>query len=170
MWSPPFADQFFVAVTWLGSLAVLLPCTAALAIVFCHRRRGREALLLGASLGLGSLMTSALKLVFKRPRPAIENLLVPMPTDWSFPSGHTAQATAFFLALAILAARNLPQPLAGLAVTASILAALIVASSRVYLQVHYVSDVVAGGVIGSLAVWTVAATIKRQQIDNPSQL
>lgn len=158
----PFADQFFVAVTWLGSLVLLLPCTAILVFFFCCNRRKREALLLGAGLGLSSLMTYILKPIFKRPRPAIENLLVPMPTDWSFPSGHTAQATAFFLALAILAVRNLPQPAAGLAVAASILAALSVAYSRVYLQVHFVSDVFAGAFVGGLAVLVVATAIKQR--------
>jgi membrane-associated phospholipid phosphatase len=107
-------------------------------------------------------MAHALKPVFRRPRPTIENLLVSMPTDWSFPSGHTAQATAFFLALAILAARNLPQPAAGLAVAASMLTALIVAYSRVYLQVHFVSDVFAGAFVGGLAVLVVATAIKQQ--------
>jgi len=105
-------------------------------------------------------MVHTLKLVFKRPRPAIENLLVPMPTDWSFPSGHTAQATAFFLTLAILAARNLPQPAAGLSIAISMLATLIVAYSRIYLQVHHVSDVLAGAFVGGLAVLVVAIAIK----------
>jgi undecaprenyl-diphosphatase len=161
--SPPsFVDQFFIAVTWLGSLVVLLPCTAILVFFFCRSNRKHEALLLGAGLGLSSLMTYALKPMFKRPRPAIENLLVPMPTDWSFPSGHTAQATAFFLALAFLATRCLPQPAAGLTVATSVIAALIVAYSRVYLQVHYVSDVLAGAFVGGLAVLVVATAIKQR--------
>jgi undecaprenyl-diphosphatase len=155
----PFTDQFFLAVTWLGSLVILAPCTVILDI-FLHRAgRGREALLLSTGLALSAGLVHALKLLCRRPRPEIGSLLVPMPATWSFPSAHTAQATAFFLVLAILAGRNLPRPAAGLLMASAALVILAVGWSRVYLQVHYVSDVIAGALVGAVAVLAATAAV-----------
>ena len=84
-----------------------------------------------------------LKRVFRRPRPFIThgpaNLAIPVPNGFSFPSGHTASSMACARILAPI------HPL--VAVTVYCYAGLM-AVSRIYLKVHYVTDVVAGGVIG----------------------
>ncbi len=147
-----FADYFFSTVTWLGSLAFLLPATAVLISLLHRYHKKREALLLSISLGLAIMIVHTLKLLVKRPRPEIDPLLVSMPTSWSFPSGHTAQAAAFFLALAWIAARLLPKPAAQGSIAACTLAALTIGYSRVYLQVHYPTDVLAGLLVGACGV------------------
>ena len=152
----PFVDQFFLAITWLGSLVVLLPCSIVFGIVLVRSGRTREALLLNVGLGVTTLVVHALKLAIKRPRPDIGNLLVAMPTDWSFPSGHAAQAAAVFFALALIALRTFSRSAAGLIVAAGVLSTLAVGYSRVYLQVHYVSDVLAGALVGGCAVMVAA--------------
>ena len=148
----PLADQFFLAITWAGSLHVLLPCTALLSFVFHARGKRFEAQLLAAGMGLAILSTHALKMIVRRPRPDVDTLLIPMPSDWSFPSAHSAQAAAFFLALAMIACRNLPRAKAIPAVAVFVLAVLVVGYSRIYLQVHYVTDVFGGIAMGGFAV------------------
>ncbi|MBV5318746.1 MAG: phosphatase PAP2 family protein [Desulfobulbaceae bacterium] len=156
---PPVTDQFFLTVTWLGALVVLLPTAAALAFCLHRCSKRREALLLIVGLGLTVISVHALKLLIKRPRPEIEHLLIPMPTSWSFPSAHAAQAAAFFFALAFIAARDLPKPVAKLTIIACLLVTLLIAYSRVYLQVHYPTDVLAGLVVGGGGVLVAAAMI-----------
>lgn len=149
---PPFADQFFITVTWLGSLALLLPATVALVYLLHRNHKNREALLLGIGMGLTILIVHALKLLIKRPRPDIAPLLIPMPASWSFPSAHAAQAAAFFLSLAWIAGRLLPKPAAQGSIAACLLAALTIGYSRVYLQVHHPADVLAGFLVGACGV------------------
>jgi len=149
---PPLADHFFSTVSWLGSLALLLPATAALVYLLHRNHKKQEALLLSIGLGLTILIVHVLKLLIKRPRPEVEPLLVPMPASWSFPSAHAAQAAAFFLAAAWIATRLLPKPAAQGSVAACILTALTIGYSRVYLQVHHPSDVLAGLLVGACGV------------------
>lgn len=86
-------------------------------------------------------------------------MLVPMPTDWSFPSAHTTQATAFFLTLTLIAIRLLPPFWAACIAILSLLLAVGVGYSRVYLQVHYLSDVIAGIILAILLVLLVQAIL-----------
>ena len=145
-------DVFFSAITWFGSLYVLLPCFAVLLFILLRTGKIFEALLLGLTLPATVLAVHTAKAIFRRPRPNVPEILIPMPTDWSFPSGHTAQATAFFLVVALIAVRLLPPLWAGILAAAGILIIIGVGWSRVYLQVHYLSDVVAGWVLAILVI------------------
>ena len=148
---PPAAvDSFFLAVTWLGSLHVLLPAALAVAALPVAGSRRYEFLLPVASLGLSVVLVHLLKLLVRRPRPQVELLLVTLPADWSFPSAHTAQAAAFFLAVALIARRRLPTGPAVATISVALCIVVLVGWSRVHLQVHYLSDVLAGGLIGAL--------------------
>jgi undecaprenyl-diphosphatase len=93
-----------------------------------------------------------LKLLFARPRPQAESLLVTMPPDFSFPSAHTAQVTAFACACALIFAERRPSRKTTLLRTGLAIPVFLVGISRIYLQVHYISDVLAGALIGAL--WT----------------
>lgn len=137
------ADSFFLFVTWLGSLYVLIPAAVLFWLI------SRQVNLAGGHLPLLGLVATAitvhlLKLLFRRTRPESLELLVPMPADWSFPSAHSAQAAAFFLALALIASRTLSPPSAILSACLCLTLTLAVGYSRVYLRVHYPSDVLAG--------------------------
>ena len=154
---PPAAvDSFFLAVTWLGSLHVLLPAALAVAALPVAGSRRYEFLLPVASLGLSVVLVHLLKLLVRRPRPQVEQLLVTLPADWSFPSAHTAQAAAFFLAVALIARHQLPPRPALAAVVVALVIIVLVGWSRVHLQVHFLSDVVAGGLLGTLVAAGVA--------------
>jgi len=147
-----------VAVTWLGSLFVLLPG----ALLLAWRRRPGTPPRAGAFVPLALIGAAALahlaKLAIARPRPDLLPALVAMPADPSFPSAHAMQATAFAVAWLL---RPGARPGAAEAVAALLLAAA-VAGSRVVLQVHFVSDVAFGVIaailwvfaLRSLPVWT----------------
>jgi undecaprenyl-diphosphatase len=146
-------DTFFKTITWLGSLYLLAPFVLLLSLFLFSWQKRTESLFLLLALVTTSLVTHLLKILVARPRPAAEDLLVNMPADFSFPSAHTSQITACALVLCILATREFAQPAA---VTAAwgILTLLVIAVgySRVYLQVHYISDVLVGGGLAALLV------------------
>ena len=142
----PWLDTFMAASTWLGSIAVLAPCAAALAWLRWRAGRRGDALLLVAGLGGAGLVAHAAKLVVARPRPDLHEALVAMPSDLAYPSAHTMQVTAFALAW-LLASRTRSRA----AIVAALLAILAVAVSRLYLQVHFPSDVIVAAIAG--AAW-----------------
>jgi undecaprenyl-diphosphatase len=134
-------------VTWAGSAFVLVPLAVGCALLLARAGMRREALAVAISLGGAMLIADVVKLLTSRPRPSVEHLQVVGGS--SFPSAHTMQASAFWLALALtLQARAVRRRVLWLAVGGAVLVALIVAWSRVYLGVHYPSDVVAGLALG----------------------
>ena len=141
----PWLDGVFVVVTWLGSLAVLLP----LALLVWWRRRGeRSASFVALALIGASALGHLLKLIAARPRPDLFPPLMAMPEDWSFPSAHAVQVTAFALAWLLR-----PGAAPGRIEIAALIAAVaVVIASRLYLQVHFPSDVVAGALLATLWV------------------
>jgi membrane-associated phospholipid phosphatase len=145
----PWLDAVLTGATWPGSIAVLLP--AALALSWRYRRRGPPgaALLLPIAVGGAWLLAHAGKLLVARPRPDLYPALISIPADLSFPSAHTMQITAFAFAW-VLAAGSRP---GWAGVIAAALIILAVALSRLYLQVHFPSDVVIGMIAG--AAWVV---------------
>lgn len=140
-------DGVMERATWLGSLMLLLPLTLAGALLLLRGQRRREALFVVLALLGSSMLSHVFKLWVARPRPDLFPAWVEMPVDWSFPSAHAMQAVAAALAW-VLVARHAQ------AVWAILLgaAALVVGLSRIYLQVHFPSDVVAGALAAVLWV------------------
>ncbi len=141
----PWLDGVFLVVTWSGSLAVLLP----LALLVWWRRRGeRSAVFVALALIGASALGHLIKLIVARPRPDLFPPLIPMPEDWSFPSAHALQVTAFALAW-LLRPGTAP---GRIEIVVFLAAVALVFASRLYLQVHFPSDVVAGAMLASLWV------------------
>ncbi|MEW5755540.1 MAG: phosphatase PAP2 family protein [Pseudomonadota bacterium] len=141
----PSLDAFFTAITWLGSIAVLLPAALALAWRFWRKGQWAAALLLPASLGGAWVLAHIGKTLVDRPRPDLFPALINVPADSSFPSAHTVQITAF--ALAWVLAPGTRRSWAGFIAAAATI--LLVAVSRLYLQVHYPSDVLVGLIVAT---------------------
>jgi undecaprenyl-diphosphatase len=150
-WRTPQLDQFFSIITWGGSLKVLAPVALALMTLIAVRRGYRHALFLGAALAGASILCHGAKLLVLRPRPALFEALTAMPEDFAFPSAHTAQAAAFGLAACMVARSISTSKFVSLCSIAAGAVAL-VGLSRIYLQVHYPTDVLAGAVMGVLWV------------------
>ena len=147
-------------VTFLGNGGWFwILCAVVLLAIPKTRKTGYAAVL---SLIFGVIVTNLLlKNIVARPRPFAEiEALIPLiakPTDFSFPSGHT---TASF-AVALVMLRMLPKKIG---IPAVVLAAL-VAFSRLYLGVHYPTDVLAGFVVALMGS-TVAVWIVRMKMGN----
>lgn len=140
----PDLDAVFAAITWVGSLAVLLPLAIAGAVGLAPWQGWRAASFAPASLLATAALAHVWKIAFERARPDLFPSLTAMPSDASFPSAHAAQAAAVALALLLQAGSVIRRPAAiALSVALSLLVAA-VAASRVYLQVHFPTDVVAG--------------------------
>ena len=145
-------DLFFLTITWLGSLYLLVPLSVLLCLLLLWSGNSGQAILVSFSLFATIIAGHGAKLLFRRPRPSTTELLVAMPSDWSFPSAHTAQAGAFFLSVSLIAFQVLPTLWATLVAILSLLVVGLVGYSRIYLQVHYLSDVVAGMALAALIV------------------
>jgi undecaprenyl-diphosphatase len=146
-WRGETADRFFAAITWLGSLWVLVPLFGLAGAALYWHGRGREAAFLVLSLLGAAGIAHLFKLWIARPRPDLYTALTAIPEDASYPSAHTLQAVAAALAI-LLALPGGRAPWAALLLT---LAAL-VGWSRVHLQVHFPTDVIAGGIAAALWV------------------
>ena len=140
-------------ITWGGSAYVLVPLAVVCCLVLGRAALWREAAAIALSLGGAMLIYDLTKALTSRSRPSVEHLQA--VTGSSFPSGHATQASAFWLSLVLVLRATRATPLAlrvaGVLATALVLG---VAWSRVYLGVHYPSDVIAGVILGSgWALW-----------------
>ena len=151
-------------VTALGGVTVMVLVTVVGVLAFLmHRRRWHAAILAGTVL-LADVSSEGLKMLYGRPRPD----LVPHGSyvySASFPSGHSTLSAATFLTLATLIASLEPNRGTKIMVYALAMGlVLAIGFSRIYLGVHWPSDVLAGWSLGAawaLAAWTVLLRIRK---------
>jgi undecaprenyl-diphosphatase len=152
-------------ITALGGVAVLTLLTFLVAAFMALRRLWHATWLLLAAVGSGILVSTVLKIAFERPRPD----LVPhgsLVSTASFPSGHSMMAAVVYLTLGALLARVEPDRRVKVFVLATaVLLTLLVGVSRVYLGVHWPTDVLAGWTVGAgwaLLFWLIARALQRR--------
>jgi undecaprenyl-diphosphatase len=148
-------DQFFSAITWLGSLWVLLPASFLLTLVLFVYGHRFEAMIFEVGFVGAILTTYTMKYALERERPSYFDQLGSLPHDPSFPSAHTTQIVIFVL-MAWLIMHLLNIKWEGYIATLLIVIAAGVAASRMYLQVHFPSDVIAGILVAS--IWALLST------------
>ncbi|MDX5400862.1 MAG: phosphatase PAP2 family protein [Rhodobacterales bacterium] len=154
---PPWVEEVVRDLTAMGGIAVLTLTTLAVIGFFLLQRKYASMVYVIFAVGGGLLISSGAKNFFYRPRPE----LVPYGSlvhTASFPSGHSMMAAVAYLTLGVLVARTLPKT--GLKVyvlTLAVIATLLVGMSRVYLGVHWPTDVVAGWLAG--VVWASACML-----------
>jgi len=164
----PIGPRWFEAsvadISALGGFAVLALVTLfAVGYLLVLKRWGAALLLLAATLG-GTALSEGLKVGYNRPRPDLVAHIVET-TSMSFPSGHAMLSAVTYLTLGALIARTQERRrLRGYVLGAAILLTLIIGASRVYLGVHWPTDVLAGWCLGAawaLACWAIATRLTR---------
>lgn len=147
---PVWVHEMVRDITALGSFALLGLIVVGVCICLLLLRRRAEALLVVVSVLSGTLISTLLKMGYDRPRPDLTAMSHQFTS--SFPSGHAMLSAVTFLTLGALLARLAPtRALRIYAFGAAIFLTLIVGVSRVYMGVHYPSDVLAGWCLG--AAW-----------------
>ena len=140
----------------LGSADVLLPLVVVTLIVMAGAGIRRQAILLVASLTGAAVLDTTLKLAFHRPRPQ-PFFGLPAPGDYAFPSGHAMVSLCFYVTLAWIVSGRLATRRSRAAVwTAAALLTGLIGFSRVYLGVHYPTDVIGGYAAGLVWMASVA--------------
>jgi undecaprenyl-diphosphatase len=152
-------------ITALGSATVLgLIVFGVCGFLALQGMRRYALFVLVASVG-GWFLNAALKGIFGRPRPDVVPHLREVMT-LSFPSGHALTSAAVFLTLGVLLMRVAKRPIARFyCLGAAMLATILVGASRVYLGVHYPTDVLAGWLVGlswALLCWIVERSLERR--------
>ncbi|RAZ90121.1 phosphoesterase [Mesorhizobium hawassense] len=154
-------------ITALGSSAVLILLTTAMILYLLLIRRPGTALFVFAAIAGGQVLSSLLKLEVDRPRPDLVSHLV-TETSLSFPSGHAMLSAITYLTLGSLAARFLPDRRTKIFVLClAVLITVMVGASRVYLGVHWPSDVLAGWCAGfawAMLCWLAARLLQWRKV------
>jgi len=165
---PPWMEEMARDVTALGSLVVLTGLTVVSAAFLLLTRRRAIAAFLIATTSVGAIVSALLKIGFDRDRPD----LVPHATrafSKSFPSGHSAMSALVFLTLGALLcrihhSRGVQTYFLGVACGVT----LLVGVSRVYLGVHWPTDVVAGWAFG--IAWAATSSLVFDAIRKPNSV
>lgn len=154
-------------ITALGSTVVLALITTATIVYLMLIRRPSTALFMFAAVAGGQVLSTLLKLEVDRPRPDLVSHLV-SETSLSFPSGHAMLSAVTYLTLGSLAARFLPDRRTKIFVFGlAVLVTVLVGTSRVYLGVHWPSDVLAGWCAGfawAMLCWLAARLLQRRKV------
>jgi len=154
----PILEAAFLAITRVASPAVIIPGTLVGA-AWLSRRRGLPiagAVVMSPAVALAIFL--AVKRIYRRKRPAGGKRLHQL--TYAFPSGHSAASAAIFGTAAYVLWRENMIP-RGVAIAASTVAPLLVGASRVYLDVHWTTDVLGGWSVGGLVAALSAGVYER---------
>ncbi|MEK7501767.1 MAG: bifunctional DedA family/phosphatase PAP2 family protein [Patescibacteria group bacterium] len=141
-------------VSAIGGTKAVIAAGTLISVIFILRKRWRSAVIMILSIGSTGFIIELMKTFFMRARP--ENALQIL-NDYSFPSGHAALAAAFFIVIAYLFTPKIHSWVKReLFIVICVLVIILIGVSRIVLNVHWVSDVIAGW---SLGIFCATATI-----------
>ncbi len=162
--------RFMKFITFYGNRDFLVPANLLLVFLFIIRKNKWMAITTAAA-GLSSLgLMVSLKSLTRRPRP--DHPMVEGVTNFSFPSGHAFMSVAFYGLLIWLAAKYIPEKWKrNLLILLLTVLMLTIGFSRMYLRMHYTSDVIAGYSIGIIWLMLVLALMDkiRQRYETPAR-
>lgn len=150
-------DTFFVFISKVGYAWGVVPFDVAFVLVLALLRRYREAVFAAIALGGSALLNIGAKLFFARDRPALWDSVAP-ETTYSFPSGHAMGSMTLACVLVLLAWHTRWRWPVALSMAAFV---VLVGLSRVYLGVHYPSDILAGWAVAMAWVAAVFLSVYR---------
>ena len=152
-------------ITALGGATVVILMTCLVVGYLLLRRAYGATLLVVVAITGGYILSNTLKTLFARPRPSVVPHLSEVVSA-SFPSGHSMVSSVVYLTLGVLLARTVARRVERIYfIVASILLTVLIGLSRVYLGVHYPTDVLAGwsaGMAWALLCWMVAYWLQRR--------
>ncbi|MFI8568302.1 phosphatase PAP2 family protein [Rhodococcus sp. NPDC078407] len=145
-------DQLAVAVTTVGGPAETAALGLIVAVVLVWRtKRYGPALVLLVTVASASIACTLLKLIVGRERPP-QSIQMMLETDPSFPSGHVTGTASLLLMLALIAGARRSRPVRALMLVIAVTLTVAVACTRMYLGVHWLTDVGAGALLAAGAV------------------
>lgn len=151
-------------ITALGGVTVLTLLTLGVSVFLALDGKKHMALFVGGSIISGLLASTALKHYFDRPRPNLVPFTVYVSTS-SFPSGHSMMSAITYLVLGALLARSQERKLVkAYFLLGAVFLTILIGISRVYLGVHWPTDVLAGwtaGAVWALLCWLLARRLQR---------
>jgi undecaprenyl-diphosphatase len=164
---PAWLPETMRDITAFGSVFGIVYVTACVVLYLVMTARRNAALFVVVAVGGGEVLSTVLKMFYRRPRPD----LVPHGMETftaSFPSGHAMLSAIAYLTLAILLARiSRGRRVKAFVLTLGVVTTLLVGISRIYLGVHWPSDVLAGWCVGAAwasLCWFVALQLQRQHV------
>jgi len=162
---PVWLQMMFRDITCLGGYAVVTLISLAVMGYLLMDGKHAAALLVLVAVGGGAALSNLLKLAIERPRPDLVGPLVEVNTT-SFPSGHATLAAVTYLTLGALLSRVEARHRAKIYVlTVSVALTFLIGISRIYLGVHWPTDVLAGWCVGSawaMLCWRIALALQRR--------
>ncbi len=153
-------DQIILLVTNFGTKWGVLPLTIIFALYFFVQKQWKSGLYLLTSMIGCFLISYSTKIFFSRPRPHLWELSYPLPADYSFPSGHALISLTFVVTLFLLFWSSRWRWLVGII---GGIFALVIASTRLYLGVHFPSDILGGWLLAIAWTTTVYQLFKPEQ-------
>lgn len=149
----PMLVQFFIWISELGRTGTVLGLAACLILLFLLWSKYRYAAGLAFSIGTSGTILFFLKGAVARMRPDVAYQAY-IESWFSFPSAHATLAAAFYGFLLLLAGRELRNPFTRYAAVAGCAFIIVaIAFSRIYLGVHYLSDIILGLILGSVCAY-----------------
>jgi undecaprenyl-diphosphatase len=155
--STPWLDTFFLIVTNLGGVISIASITLLLLAYLSHKKQWQAVLVLLMTVGGAAVANLMLKLLFHRDRPSLWHPSV-VETSFSFPSGHAMLSAALIMSIIFILWKT---RLRLTSIIIGTLLILLIGTSRLYLGVHYPSDVMAGWCASLAWIVIVVAVIKR---------
>jgi undecaprenyl-diphosphatase len=167
-WGPPWVQEMARDITALGGVAVLTLMTLAVIGYLLLSGKRHAAVAVFTAVAGGLILSTLLKLGFSRPRPD----LVPhgaVVYTASFPSGHSMMAAVTYLTLGALLARvEASIAMKIYLVTVAVVLTVLVGVSRVYLGVHWPTDVAAGWAVG--AAWALLCSLVMRRLQREGKV
>lgn len=154
--------NFFSVITFLGNWQWVLPLMALVTIVLFVRRKRWFIWPLLLVVVSSEVVVFLGKILFQRSRP---NGGVFQPIDFSFPSGHAAVAVALYGYLSYVIIKLCPSRYNWLIIVLAVSLAVLIGFSRLYLGVHYLSDILVGYLLGIIAL-LIGINLSREKINN----
>lgn len=161
---PPWVEAFWSDVTVLGSGSIVAFLVVVVVAYLFLARHPKTALVVLLCITLAAVSAYVLKAFFERPRPMALEALISID-NYSFPSGHSVISAAVYPTLAAMVARVLDgNKLKLYCIGVGVLTMVLIGFSRIYLGVHYATDVIAGWCIGitwSLFAWALLTRLQK---------